>query len=405
MAVFAYKAIDARYSTVRGTIAADTPRQARDLLRAQGLTVEQVEGQQAGVGGAVGRRGWSIGRGRTAGKVNAMVRQLATLLSVGAPLLEALDTVSRQHRGSFQRTLLLLRERVAAGTSLHEAMAEQPGVFDELCVNLTTVGEDAGTLDITLLRLAQFRERARQLKGKVATSLIYPCIVLVTAIAVSIFLMTYVVPSILAPLLEQGKPLPLPTRLVKGTSDLLLEKGWLIALAALAVTVGVVLPLRTPGGRLFWHRLVLRLPVFGDLVRKAAIVKVAVVMSTLLKGGVVFVRALEIAARSTSNLIVRRALLDCAAAVNAGGEIAPALERTSAFPPLVVHLFALGQQSGRLDEMLDELANQYDSEVAVAGQRLSAVLEPALMVIMAGLVLCIVLAVMLPILEAGNVLQ
>src|SRR5439155_1695737 len=158
---------------------------------------------------------------------------------------------------SFRRVLLLLRDRVAAGTSLADAMAEQPAVFDELCVNLVRVGEDAGTLDATLLRLASFKERSRQFKGKLATALLYP-----------------------------------------------------------------------------------------------AIVRLAVVMSTLLKSGVVFVRALQIAQHTTSNRVLRQALLRCEAAVAAGGDIAVALEATAAFPPLVLHLFALGQQSGRLEEML-----------------------------------------------------
>lgn len=401
MAVYAYRAIDARYVPVTGTIAADTPRQARDLLRAQGLLVEQVDSQRPARTSA----GSAWRARRSAGKVNALVRELATLLSVGAPLLEALDTVARQSTGSFRNVVLLLRDRVAAGASLHEAMNEQPAVFDELCVSLAAVGEDAGMLDVTLLRLAQFRERTRQLKGKVATSLIYPCIVLVTAVAVSVFLMTYVVPSILVPLIEQGRPLPLPTRIVKTVSDTLVAHGWLIGIGVAALVAVIVTLLRTSRGRWLWHTGSLRVPLFGDLARKAAIVKLAVVMGTLLRSGVVFVRALQVAQRTTPNLVMRRALHDCERAISAGGDIGEALECTGAFPPLVVHLFALGQQSGRLDEMLEELANQYDAEVATASQRLSAVLEPALMVAMAGLVLCIVLAVMLPILEAGDVLQ
>src|SRR5438105_10070039 len=140
------------------------------------------------------------------------MRKLFTLLGVGVPLLEALDVIARQHVGRFHATVLLLRDRVAAGSSLANAMREQPGTFDELCANITEVGEDAGTLDTALERLAEFRERSAQLKGRVSTALIYPAIVLVTALLATIFLMTFVVPKILEPLIEQGQTRPFPTR-------------------------------------------------------------------------------------------------------------------------------------------------------------------------------------------------
>jgi general secretion pathway protein F len=402
MAVFAYKALDVRYCPTAGTVAADTPRQARDLLRAQGLMVEQVDLQQPRAHRSVLT---FTARRRDAARVGQFVRQLATLLSVGSPLLEALDTLARQYTGSFRRVLLLLRDRVAAGISLADAMAQQQGVFDELCVNLVRVGEDAGTLETTLQRLATFKERSRQFRGRLATALLYPAIVFVAAIAISLFLMTFVVPNLLAPLLEQGQSLPLPTRIVKGASDLLLAEGPWIALAALVLIVCFSIAQRTEPVRRVWDRLVLAIPVLGELVRKQAIVRLAVVMSTLLKSGVVFVRAVQIAQRTTSNRVMRTALSRCERAVTAGGDIAAALESTAAFPPLVVHLFALGQQSGRLEEMLAELADTYDAEVATAAQRLAAVLEPVLILMLAGVVLCIVLATMLPILEAGDVLQ
>ncbi len=403
MAVFSYKALDGRYLPTSGTIAADTPRQARDMLRARGFLIEQVDPQQA----SRKINSWNrLGAGRRdAAKTGQFVRQLSTLLSVGSPLLEAIDTLANQNRGSFRKVLLLLRDKVAAGTSLADAMNQQPAVFDELCVNLVRVGENSGTLDATLHRLAAFKERSRQFKGKLTTALLYPGIVLTAAVGISLFLMTFVVPNLLAPLLEQGRPLPLPTRLVKGLSDLLLSDGWWIAICAFVAVALFTAALRTHRGRLLWDSALLRMPLFGDLARKQAIVRIAVVMSTLLRSGVVFVRAMEIAQKTTANRIMRTALMQCETAVSAGGDIAAALEKTKAFPPLVVHLFALGQQSGRLEDMLSELAEAYDAEVMTAAQRLAAILEPALILVLAAMVLCIVLATMLPILEAGDVLQ
>ncbi len=333
------------------------------------------------------------------------IRELSTLLGVGVPLLEALETIARQHTGRFHTAVVLLRDRVASGASLATAMREQPGVFDDLCLNITEVGEDAGTLDASLERLAEFRERSEQIKGRVSTALIYPAIVSTIAVFSSIFLMTFVVPKILEPLIEQGLPLPLPTRVVKGLSDFVLAWGWLVGLLAIGMIASFTALVRRENGRRRWHRLLLRLPLLGELIRKQAIVRIAVVLTTLLKSGVVFVRALQIAQRTTTNLVLKDALKRCEIAITAGGEIAEALEETGAFPPMVVQIFSLGQQSGRLEEMLDRLATAYDREVSSAAQRLAAVIEPALIVFLALIVLFIVMATVLPILEAGNAIQ
>jgi type II secretory pathway component PulF len=401
MPVFAYKATDLREGERSGTVAADTPRQARDMLRERGLVVRDLSAATAPAGSAKGRRP----RSRAKAQVTGFIREVSTLLAVGVPLLETLETIARQHKGKFHTTILLLRDRVAAGASLGQAMREHPLVFDELAINITEVGEDAGTLDSSLQTLADFRERSEQFKGKITTALIYPMIVLTIALASSIFLMTYVVPRILEPLIEQGQELPLPTRVVKGFSDFLVSWWWLLAACGLAIFITLGALIRTPRGRIAWDRFILKLPILGDLIRKQAIVRICVVVSTLLKSGVVFVRAVQISQRTTSNRILRQALVECEKAINAGGDIGEAIEQTGAFPPMVVQVFAVGQQSGRLEEMLDRLAQTYDQQVATAASRLTAVLEPLLIVLLALVVLFIVLATVLPILEAGNAIQ
>jgi type II secretory pathway component PulF len=401
MAVFTYKATDTRAGETSGTIAADTPRQARDLLRQRGLVVKDLAEER---GGAAKRA--VVTRGRASRYQSTLfIRELSTLLAVGVPLLEALDTIAKQHTGRFNASILLLRDRVAAGSSLANAMREQPDVFDDLCVNITDVGEDAGTLDSSLERLAEFRERSQQLKGRVSTALIYPCIVLATALLATTFLMTFVVPKILEPLVEQGQPLPLPTRIVKGASDFLIAWGWLVLLIVVGAFMAFFAAIRTPTGRMWWHRRILRLPLLGELVRKQAIVRIAIVISTLLKSGIVFIRALEIAQRTTRNQVIRNALDRGGKAISAGEDIAVALDATGAFPPMVVQVFSLGQQSGRLEEMLDRLATNYDQQVNTAANRMTSILEPLLIILLAILVLFIVLATVLPILEAGNAIQ
>ena len=321
------------------------------------------------------------------------------------PLLDALETLARQHRGGVRSVVLRVRDRVAAGSSLAGAMREQPRVFDELAVNIAEVGEDSGALDVALERLAGFRERGDQFKNRLGTALIYPAIVAAVGACSSVFLMTFVVPKILEPLVEQNLPLPFPTRVVKFASDFLIDWWWLLAFAVAALVAAVAFALRSTRGRTAWHRLLLRTPIVGPLVLKQAIVRVAIVMSTLLKSGVVFLRALQIAQRTTGNLPLRDALKRCEIAVTAGGDIAQALAQTDAFPPMVVQLLALGQQSGRMEEMLDQLAAAYEHQLAADSARLAAVFEPAMIVVLALFVLFIVLATVLPILEVGNAIQ
>ena len=402
MAVFAYKALGPGAAAVSGVIVADTPRDARDSLRAKGLAVREVAPHRPGAPAAW----WSWRRGGGVGhaKVVSFIRELSTLLAVGVPLLEAIDTIQRQHRGRFAASLLALRDRVAAGVSLAEAMREQPAVFDEMTVNITEVGENSGTLEAALERVAELKERALAFRGKLGTVLLYPAIVLMMAVGVSVLLMTVVVPNLLNALAETGRPLPLPTRVVKAASDWLVGGWWLLLLGVAALAVGVRLVLRTPRGRLFWHRALLRVPIAGEIARKQAIVRLCVVLATLLRSGMVFVRALQLARRSTPNLVLAGALERCESAIESGREIADSLERTGAFPPVVVQVFAVGQQSGRLEEMLDRLALDYDRQVQTAAQRLTAVLEPLLILGLVLLVGFIGLATILPLLEAADVM-
>jgi len=315
-----------------------------------------------------------------------------------------LGTLERQHRGAFRITIEELRDRISSGRSLAEAMAQAPNVFDELCLSIVEVGEHAGTLEVALLRLAEFKERASQLKGRLGSALLYPALVLTMAVGVSLFLMSYVVPQLLAGLVDAGRPIPLPTRIVKTASDVIREDGWLLALIAVGLIVAAVAAWRRPAIRRRWHGFQLRLPLVGDVIRKQAISRIAIVVATLLRSGVVFVRAIQIAQRGTPNLVLRQALVRCERAVNAGQDIAQALADTEAFPPTVVQIFAVGEQSGRLEDMLDRLALDYDHQVSAMTQRLTTIMEPLLVFIMVLIVGLIAFATVLPMLEAGNVL-
>jgi type II secretory pathway component PulF len=283
-------------------------------------------------------------------------------------------------------------------------MREHPIVFDALCISIVEVGESAGTLESALRQLAQFKERSARLKNRVASALVYPCVVLSAGVLVSLFLMTFVVPNLLATLQETGKPLPLATRVVQAASDALIGWWWLIGLVVIAcVFIGGAIA-RTPRGKWAIDRMMLRVPILGGMIRKQSISRIAMVVSTLIQSGVSFVRAIQIAQKTTPNRVLRQALVACEQAVYAGSDIAEALDETRVFPPMVIQVFAAGQQSGRLEEMLTRLAEDYDQQVATAANRLTVILEPVLILILAVMVGFIAFATFMPILEAGNVL-
>jgi general secretion pathway protein F len=401
MPIFAYEAVDSAARDLRGTISADSPREAREKLRAQGYLVEAIRSNQAK---SAARRRLFERTGRHATGLTSIIRDLATLLGTGINLADALDTLSAQQAGRLQTSLLELRERVTSGSSLSDAMQAEPGIYDELTIQMVSVGENSGTLDKVLDRLADFRERYLMFKDRVTTALIYPVIVVGLAVIVSVFLMTVVLPMLLENLIESGHPLPWPTRVLKTLSDLAIGQGWWLLLGAIALGTGFVALLRTEWGRRRWHTLLFRLPILGALTKKQEIARAAIVISTLMKNGIVFVEAARIAAKVSKNMLLRDALEEIRTRVQAGRDIGAALATTGVFPPLVALIFNVGQETGKLEEMLDRLAEGYERQVASATARLTAAIEPVLIVVLALFVGFILFATILPILEAGNAL-
>ena len=401
MPVFAYGAVDQENGSVSGTITADSPRQARDKLRGQGLRVRAISDCTA----SSGKRALPFLRSSVStAQMAAILRELATLIAVGIPVLESLETLIRQYRGRTRHALMLVRDRISAGCSLAEAMTEQPQVFDALCVQMVEVGENSGSLDYALEQLAAFKERSLELKDQVLSAILYPAIVFGVSLLVSIFLMTVVVPMLLTNLVEAGRELPWPTRMLKHVSDLLLHQGWIVVLGAVLVVAIVVSVLSTRTGRKAWHRFLLRIPLLGTMAEKQAISRIALVISTLIRSGVEYLKAVEFAGRSTRNLVYRDALTESSSAVSAGVDIGNAVEATGVFPPTVVHILTVGQQSGTLDDMLERLSQNYDRQVSSSSSRLASALEPILILVLAVFVGFILFATLLPILEASNVL-
>lgn len=409
MPTFAYRAFDDRGKRARGTISASSPRHAREQLRDRGLQIESVTARKSFVQSNSKKNDRQSAdqrfrRTRYRSQTTAMIRELATLLQAGVPLLDSIDSALSQTRRGFRDAMLAVRDRVAGGSSLADAMVTEPHVFDEMTTGMIRVGEHAGNLDEVCEQLADFRERNDQLKDRVFSSLLYPLIILAVSVGVTIFMMTVVVPMLLQNLIEIGRPLPLPTLILKKISDLVLGYGhWLFF--ALASLVGIVIALlQTENGRRRFDQLALATPVFGPLIQKQTLSRMALVVSSLLRSGVELVDALQIAQRSATNGLLKTALSEMRVDLEAGKDLGNATRRHKIFSHALAQVLALGQQSGQLDRMLERIGNDYDRQAGILANRLATVIEPVLIIMLSVVVGFILFATVLPILEAGNVL-
>ncbi|MEM6689407.1 MAG: type II secretion system F family protein, partial [Planctomycetota bacterium] len=374
----------------RGTIAAETPRQAREELRRRGMRVHRISEATSGKSRTI-----RLGNAHEVAWANA-VDELSMMLGAGIPMLEALETIAEQSRGVFRSAILEVIDNVAAGSSLADALEKRPDLFDEASVHMVQVGENSGTLDTVLAQLAKFKRRSLSLKDSVTTAMVYPCFLVVFGTGAGIFLMTSVLPPLLENLMETIDELPWPTRVAQAISNVLLNYGLWIALVLALAVIGLVVAVRTPRGRRAWHQFVFRLPLLGPMAAKQGVSRIAMVVGTLIRSGVELPRAIELAARSTKNQIHREALEKARSRIQAGEEIADALAASGAFPPLAVRVFSVGQESGKLDDMLFRLADDYDTQVATASTRFTALLEPVLILVLAVAVGFLLLATILP---------
>lgn len=401
MAVFSYRAIDERELPVQSSITADSARQARDLIRDKGLRIQTIREESDRTSKFSAVLAWRIG---VSSKITPVIHDLSTLLTAGVVLSDALNVVALQARGKLKFALLQIADKIAAGGSLAEAAAEHPDYFDPLSVHMITVGENSGNLDRVLTQLADFKTRSNETKDRVLSALIYPAIVMTVGLCVALFLMTVVVPELLNNLIESGQALPWPTRVLQTMSHILLEHGLLFGMVGTAVVASMIALLRSKSGRLAWHRALLRVPVVGSMAIKQDIARVALIIATLMRSGIEYLRALEIAAQSSDNLVIRNALEESGRLVGDGADIGPSLEQTGVFPPMVIHILRVGQETGKLEDMLERLSKDYERQVETLAGRLASLLEPILIVGLAAFVGFILLATFLPILEAGNVL-
>jgi general secretion pathway protein F len=383
----------------------DSPRQARARLREQGMLPVEVEP----IGGkeTTAARGLSLGRRRLSASALALLtRQLATLLAAGLTVEQAMNALIEQSDKQTERQLLAaVRGDVLAGQPLARALGRHPGSFPPVYLTLVEAGERSGKLADVLARLADYTEDREQLRGKVMLAFIYP--VLVTSVAVTVVtgLLVYVVPQVVQVFRNTNQALPLLTRALIALSDFLRGYGGFLLVVLVAAAFGARAALAVPSIREKWHRWLLRLPVFTPLYRGLNTARLASTLAILVGSRVPLLTALRAGAGVVSNLPMRRALEEAAEHVQQGSTLARALGASKLFPPLMVHMIASGEASGRLAEMLERTAEQQGRELERRVATFVALLEPLLILVMGGVVLVIVLAILLPIFELNQIIR
>ncbi|WP_050468981.1 type II secretion system F family protein [Herbaspirillum chlorophenolicum] len=414
---FHWQGLDRHGRPQSGVLAAGDAALARALLRRQGIRVARIraaDGLASMAGdGASGRRprsaqGLSPGaaHGRIPEKqVVLFTRQLATMLQAGLPLLQALDIAIRGAGATAMAALLrAIRNDVSQGESLHAALGHHPRHFDALFCNLVRAAEEAGMLDTMLERIAGYREKSLALKGKVRSALAYPCAVMLVAVVVTLVIMLWVVPAFEQMFHNFGAELPLLTRIVMQVSRLLAQWWpWLLAAIGMLGAAGLHAWRRSPGMRAATQRASLRLPVFGQLLRKAAIARWSRTFGTLFSAGIALVDALETVAGAAGNIAYADASLAIRDAVRNGASLHAAMEQTGVFPDLAVQMAAVGEEAGALDAMLGKIADMNEREVDDAVAALTSLMEPIIMVVLGILIGGLVIAMYLPIFRMGSV--
>ncbi|PYM04464.1 MAG: pilus assembly protein PilC, partial [Candidatus Rokuibacteriota bacterium] len=325
-------------------------------------------------------------------------RQFSTMIDAGLPLVQCLNILADQSESKNLRDVTTRVARdVEAGSSLAEAFRKHPKTFDDLFTNMVEVGESGGILDVVLQRLSVYIEKAAALKRKIKAAMIYPLTIVSVALIVVIFMLTFVIPTFATMFKNLGADLPLPTKIVLWMSDFV--QAWiLVILAALGAGIYALRRYyRTEAGKSLIDALLLKLPVFGTLIRKVSVARFTRTLGTLISSGVPILEGLRITARTAGNKVVEKAVLNCRAVVTAGGTITEPLKTSTVFPPMVIQMINVGEQTGALDAMLGKIADFYDDEVDTAVGALTALLEPMMIVFLGVVIGGLVVAMYLPI--------
>jgi type IV pilus assembly protein PilC len=393
MAEFVYEARARTGETKKGVMEAESVEAVQNRLKAQNLSPVKVKRKPREIV-------INFGSPVSDKELVVFTRQFATMIDAGLPLVQCLDILASQgDNKQFNKVLRDVKTYVEHGGTFSEALRQHPKIFDELYVNLVAAGEIGGILDTILQRLAVYIEKRVKLKRQVRGALIYPSVIAFVAVGVLVVLLTFVIPSfeeLFAGFGGEGS-LPGPTKFVIQVSELFVGNILWIVLVSIGATAGVIISYRTKGGKEFWHRLLLTAPLIGPVMRKIAVARFTRTLGTLLASGVPILDAMTIVAKSAGNIVIEKAILRTSDRIREGRTMSEPLMETKVFPPMVVQMIGVGEQTGALDQMLNKIADFYEEEVDVAVAALTSLLEPVMLIVMGGIVGFMLIAMYLPI--------
>jgi type IV pilus assembly protein PilC len=387
-------------ATQSGTLEAETLDEAVAQLRRRRILMTHIRPAKPKAG-LLGRKRKKHVRGKD---LAIFTRQFSTMVNSGLPLVQCLDILAHQTDSAALRAVTTeVTADVEAGTTLGEALSKRPQAFDALFVHMVEAGEAGGILDEILMRLATHIEKSETLRRKVKGAMTYPAVVCVVAMGASLFMLMFIIPVFAKVFSDFGGTLPLPTRIVVTMSNILKSTWWLIGGVAGLGTYGLKTYYRTPDGRRRIDGFLLRAPIVGDILRKAAIARFTRTLGTMVTSGVPILDGLEVTARTAGNKVIEDAVLATKVSIREGETIAEPLRVSGVFPPMVVQMIAVGEETGALDSMLEKIASFYDEEVNAAVETLTSIIEPVMIVVMGVIVGGMVISMYLPMFKLVNV--
>jgi type IV pilus assembly protein PilC len=391
MPIYLYKSVSATGADINGQLEARDIEEARAMLIRRHLTIQSLKKKPTEINLP------KIGTGIKSKEIARFTRQFSAMSSAGLPIIQSLSILEEQAENpTLKGVIRRVTQSINGGSSLADALAQHPKVFNRLYVHMVAAGEAGGILDGILLRLAEYQEANERLKRKVKKAMTYPAMVATVAILVVIVMLTFVIPQFVSIFKDAGISLPWPTLVVMGASDLIREYAlfWILGFVAIIVTLSYLL--KIPKFRLMFDRSLLKAPLFGDLQTKSTIARFGRTLGTLLNAGVAITDALTVTAKTAGNLAVEHAILYIQRSITGGKPIADPMVETKLFPPMVVQMTAVGERTGGLGNMLIKVADFYDEEVDAAVDTLTSMIEPLIIVFLGGFIGFILVAMYMP---------
>lgn len=402
MPIFEYKGLNQSGKNVKGTIDAENQRMARNKLKKSGVYVIDINDKSKKQKQTSNKRGST--KSVSVDEISNMTRQLASLIKANIPLVDALAACSDQMENpTLKEVLADCKNMVNEGSNFHKALSKYPKIFDKIFVTMCEAGEMSGTLDIILLRLAEFTEARSELNSKIKSAMLYPAIMMIFMLGILSLMFIFVIPSMIEIFDNAGLTLPWYTVMVVNFSAFLVNRWWLVLLTFIVIGIMFVQWKNSDSGRPKWDAIKLRLPVAGKLNRLVAVSRFTRTLSTLLAGGVPMLNAMDIVKNVVSNEVLASAISEARDNISEGESVAGPLKKSGEFPPIVIHMINIGEKTGELEKMLNQVSDTYDFQVKNQVEGLTSVLEPIMIIVMGCVIGFIVFSLMMPMFEMANI--